>query len=73
MRGPGDLLGTKQIGLPSLRIADLVRDAEVLNQARRVALECIQRDPNLDLPEHMKLKKQVIQRHGALAELGDVG
>jgi len=73
MRGPGDLLGTKQIGLPSLRIADLVRDAEVLNQARRVALECIQRDPNLDLPEHMKLKRQVIQRHGALAELGDVG
>jgi hypothetical protein len=50
-----------------------VRDAEVLNQARKVALDCIERDPNLDLPEHMKLKRQVIQRHGALAELGDVG
>jgi len=73
MRGPGDLLGTKQIGLPPLRIADLVRDAEVLSQARKVAQQCIERDPNLDLPEHSKLKRQVIQRHGALAELGDVG
>jgi ATP-dependent DNA helicase RecG len=73
MRGPGDLLGTKQIGLPPMRISDLVRDAEILNQARKVAMQCIDRDPNLDMPEHSKLKRQVIQKHGALAELGDVG
>lgn len=73
MRGPGDLLGTKQIGLPPLRIADLVRDAEVLNLARAMALSVVERDPNLDLPDHAKLKRQVLQRHGSVAVLGDVG
>jgi ATP-dependent DNA helicase RecG len=73
MRGPGDLLGTKQIGLPPLRIADLVRDAEILKVARAIAQQLIERDPHLELPEHARLRKQVVQRHGAVAELGDVG
>ncbi len=73
MRGPGDLLGTKQIGLPPLRIADLVRDAEILVQARGIAQKIVEQDPNLDLPEHSILKRQVKQRHGAVVTLGDVG
>ena len=73
MRGPGDLLGTKQIGLPPLRIADLVRDAEILVQARGIAQKIVEQDPNLDLPEHAILKRQVTQRHGAVVTLGDVG
>ena len=73
MRGPGDLLGTKQIGLPPLRIADLVRDAEILVQARGIAQKIVEQDPNLDLPEHAILKRQVKQRHGAVVTLGDVG
>ena len=73
MRGPGDLLGTKQIGLPPLRIADLVRDSEDLVHARRIAQSIVEKDPNLDLAEHAKLKRQVSQRHGAVVALGDVG
>ncbi len=73
MRGPGDLLGTKQIGLPPLRIADLVRDSEVLVHARGIAKSIVEKDPNLDLAEHAKLKRQVTQRHGAVVALGDVG
>ena len=73
MRGPGDLLGTKQIGLPPLRIADLVRDSEVLVRARGIAQSIVQRDPSLELPEHTKLKRQVATRHGAVVDLGDVG
>ncbi len=73
MRGPGDLLGTKQIGLPPLRIADLVRDAEILVHARGIAQKIVEQDPNLDLPEHSILKRQVTQRHGAVVTLGDVG
>jgi ATP-dependent DNA helicase RecG len=73
LRGPGDLLGTKQVGLPPLRIADLVRDAEILKVARRLAIRLIEADPGLDLPEHARLKKQVIGRHGAVISLGDVG
>jgi ATP-dependent DNA helicase RecG len=73
MRGPGDLLGTKQIGLPPLRIADLVRDAEVLSTARAIAQQIVASDPNLEQPDHAKLKRQVTQRHGAVTSLGDVG
>ncbi len=73
MRGPGDLLGTKQIGLPPLRIADLVRDAEVLVKAREIAQRIVEQDPNLELIEHAKLQRQVAQRHGAVVSLGDVG
>ena len=73
MRGPGDLLGTKQLGLPPLRIADLVRDSEVLVHARSIAQSIVEKDPNLDLAEHAKLKRQVTQRHGAVVALGDVG
>ena len=73
MRGPGDLLGTKQVGLPPLRIADLVRDADVLIQARGLAQKIVEQDPNLDMAEHAILKRQVRQRHGAVVSLGDVG
>ncbi len=73
MRGPGDLLGTKQVGLPPLRIADLVRDADVLIQARGLAQKIVEQDPNLEMAEHAKLKRQVNQRHGAVVSLGDVG
>ncbi|HUP81548.1 MAG TPA: ATP-dependent DNA helicase RecG [Pirellula sp.] len=73
MRGPGDLLGTKQVGLPPLRIADLVRDADVLIQARGLAQKIVEHDPNLEMAEHAKLKRQVKQRHGAVVALGDVG
>jgi len=73
MRGPGDLLGTKQIGLPPLRIADLVRDSEILSRAREIAQSIVEQDPNLELAEHAKLKRQVTLRHGAVVTLGDVG
>lgn len=73
LRGPGDLLGTKQVGIPALRIADLVRDADVLLAARKMALEIIDQDPQLERPEHARLKKLVMSKHGSVAALGDVG
>jgi ATP-dependent DNA helicase RecG len=73
LRGTGDLLGTKQVGAATLRIADLVRDADVLTVARSMAKELIAADPNLEMPEHAKLQKLVTRRHGATASLGDVG
>ena len=73
LRGAGDLLGTKQVGAASFRIADLVRDVDVLNVARRIASEIIESDPRLELPEHARLRKQVQSKHGAMWDLGDVG
>ncbi len=72
MRGPGDLFGSKQSGLPAMRIADLKRDIKILTVARRIAQEIIDDDPNLDRSEFSELRRQVIGRYGKRLVLGDV-
>jgi ATP-dependent DNA helicase RecG len=73
LRGPGELLGTRQTGLPSLRIADIARDAEWLGIARSMAFEMVQRDPTLTQADHAKLRRQVVAKHGASLSISDVG
>ena len=73
LRGPGDLFGTQQHGLPPLRIADLRRDHELLQEARREAQLLIAADPGLKHPDHAKLRRQMLVRYGRALELGDVG
>jgi ATP-dependent DNA helicase RecG len=46
LRGPGEFFGTKQSGLPSLRVADILRDSEILEAARREAADFIDRPPS---------------------------
>ncbi len=72
MRGPGDLLGTRQHGLPPFRIADLVRDEEILLEARDAATGIIEVDPQLHSDEWRRVQKQVLSRHGGMLSLGDV-
>ena len=73
LRGPGDLLGTRQHGLPPLRIADLTRDADILSEARGDARALVESDPRLSQPEHERLRRMVIARYGRALALGDVG
>jgi ATP-dependent DNA helicase RecG len=73
LRGPGDLLGTRQHGLPPLRIADLTRDVAVLEEARRDAQQLVALDPGLTRPEHERLRTMTLKRYGRVLELGDVG
>jgi ATP-dependent DNA helicase RecG len=73
IRGAGDLFGTQQHGMPPLRVADLVRDREVLFEARKDATDMVLTDPGLAKPEHAKLRKQMLGRYGAVLDLGDVG
>jgi len=73
LRGPGDLFGTRQHGLPPLRIADLLRDAPVLDEARRDAQALVSADPGLAQPAHALLRRMTITRYGRALELGDVG
>ena len=73
LRGPGDLLGTRQHGLPPLRIADLHRDAELLEEARRAAQQLVPTDPGLAAPAHALLRRMVLTRYGEALDLGDVG
>jgi ATP-dependent DNA helicase RecG len=73
LRGPGDLFGTQQHGLPPLRIADLRRDQKLLEEARRAADQLFAADPGLALPEHAKLRRQMLTRYGQALDLADVG
>ena len=62
LRGPGDLLGTQQSGLPQLRIADLVEDAALLQQARQVAMRVLEEDPALTEPRHAPIANAMRER-----------
>jgi ATP-dependent DNA helicase RecG len=73
LRGPGDLFGTRQHGLPPLRIADLLRDAPLVEEARRDAQKMIEADPELLHPSFGRLRKMVLSRYGEALDLGDVG
>jgi len=55
LRGPGDLMGTQQSGLPELHIADLVKDVSLLQQARELALRILDRDPDLKDPANVRI------------------
>ena len=59
MRGPGDFIGKRQHGLPKLKIADLSNDMDLLRLASSRAAKIIEKDPELNLPEHAALKEQV--------------
>ncbi len=73
MRGPGDLFGTQQHGLPPLRLADLQRDREILEEARREAQLLVSEDPGLKHAEHERLREQMLKRYGEALDISDVG
>ncbi len=55
LRGPGDFFGTKQSGSPTFRLADLSRDAQLLELARAEAHRIYEDDPRLEKPENRAL------------------
>ncbi|QDU74384.1 ATP-dependent DNA helicase RecG [Bremerella volcania] len=73
LRGPGDLFGWKQHGMPPLRIADLQRDGELLAKAREDAFSITDSDPNLAGAKWEKLQRMVMIRYGKSLEIGDLG
>jgi len=73
LRGPGDLVGTRQSGMPPLYLADLLRDGSVVAEARRDALDLIERDPGLTDPALARLKELVLMRWGKTLGLGTIG
>lgn len=73
LRGPGDLMGSRQHGLPPLFLANLSTDAELLDTARADARQLIAEDPELSQPEWATLRAMIFRRYGAAFELGDVG
>ena len=69
LRGPGEIFGTRQHGLPELNITDLVKNADMLEKVRYVARDLIDRDPEMELPEHSELKKRVKKMFGEKIQL----
>ncbi len=65
-RGPGDLVGTAQTGLPPLRLGNLLRDGDLMTRARHLAQEIFARDPQLRLPEHRPLREFLAHQHRRL-------
>ena len=61
LRGPGDLMGTQQSGVLNLRIADIVKDAEILKLARNYAIKTLTADPSLSSPENKAIKSTFAQ------------
>jgi len=59
LRGPGDLQGTQQSGVLELKIASLVHDTHLITQTRNLAAEIINRDPKLENPQNLLLKRQL--------------
>ncbi len=73
LRGPGEYLGTRQSGLPAFRAANLVRDSELLELARREALAWLQRDASLSSPQSAELRRTIAQRWSEKLDLAEVG
>ena len=73
LRGPGELVGTRQSGAPPMYLADLLRDSSVVAEARRDALELFARDPALSDPSWSRLRELILKRWGEQLGLGQVG
>jgi len=61
LRGPGDIMGTQQSGVLNLKIADIVRDNDILKTARYYALQLLKDDPSLEKPENLIIRHTYAQ------------
>jgi len=72
LRGPGEFFGTRQHGLPEFKIADLLKDKDLLLKAKEDAFEIIADDPNLIKFENRHLRENLLKRFGDKVELARV-
>ncbi len=71
LRGPGEFFGTRQHGLPELKVADLIEDFELLRLGRRDAFAIVAEDPDLSAPHHQQLRREMVRAYqGGLDLLG---
>ena len=66
IRGPGDFYGLRQSGFPEFKVADLLRDQDLLELARRAAERIMRQDPDLTQPEHRTLRSVLGERNPEL-------
>jgi ATP-dependent DNA helicase RecG len=72
IRGPGEFFGTRQWGPADLRVANLIRDAKILEEAREEAALVLQRDPALARADHGELRAALLRRWGQKLDLASI-
>ncbi|MCZ6679610.1 MAG: ATP-dependent DNA helicase RecG [Candidatus Poribacteria bacterium] len=73
IRGPGEFFGTRQAGLPDFKIANIIKDAALLELAKSEANRLAQADSSLSLPEHQVLKKMLQTQWKEHLEMASIG
>jgi len=73
IRGPGDFLGTRQAGLPDFRVANILRDARLLEEARQEAFDYIEKSKQLTTLDSLPVRHELIRRWGGRLELAAIG
>jgi len=73
IRGPGELMGTRQSGIPDFRVADILRDGRLLGQARTEAFALARKDPRLEKPEHAVLREVLLWKWQGRLDLARTG
>ena len=59
LRGPGDMLGTRQSGMLKFKLADIIYDTEILNNARNSAIKILRDDPRLNNKENLPIRTEI--------------
>lgn len=70
LRGPGEFFGSRQHGLPEMKIADMLEDRSTLEETQRAAKEIMARDPKLSSPESTALKNEIQRLFDAVGSAG---
>ncbi len=63
LRGPGDMMGTRQSGLLELKLGDLLKDSQILQYARKIALSLLDSDPEMKKEENIPIFKEYMRAH----------
>jgi len=72
IRGPGEFFGLRQWGMPEFRVANLVRDGDLLQQARQEAFSLLQSDPELQESAHQELREAMLRKWEKKLDLGSI-
>jgi ATP-dependent DNA helicase RecG len=72
IRGPGEFFGFRQWGMPEFRVANLIRDADLLQQVRQEAFALLRQDPHLKAPMHQGLREAMVRKWEKKLDLGSI-
>lgn len=72
LRGPGDVMGTRQSGMPKFDFADLLTDGPIIEKAREDAKKIVEDDPHLRRPEHLAIREKIVSSFSSDVQFLDI-